>query len=37
MKRAALLELKMTIEDMVAEGDMVASRFTITALSLVTS
>jgi predicted ester cyclase len=29
MMRAALPDLKMTIEDMVAEGDTVASRFTI--------
>lgn len=29
MMRADLLDLKMTIEDMVAEGDKVASRFTI--------
>jgi len=29
MMRAALPDLEMTIEDMVAEGDMVASRFTI--------
>lgn len=29
MLRAALPDLNMTIEDMVAEGDMVASRFTI--------